>query len=336
MLVRDGRIVAVGQGRRVENLADARSAAEIDATGRVVLPGFVDSHTHLVPVDAEAMSSRALARQAEGRIRMFVRHGTTTLEAKAGQIKTLRVLARLDSFLISLVPTYLGGLVHAAPGEELAEMIFAVARHRLARFADVNCGRHGLGVDDARHALETARQAGLGLKVHAEQHSPSVGVRLAVECGATSAANLEAAEEDDIAILAESSTVATLLPGRTFYLGLDHHAPARALIDRGVAVALATGFHPATSPTCSMQMVMSLACTQLAMTPAEAIAAATINGAHALGMADQTGSLEAGKLADFTLFDVSDYREIPCQFGVNLAVLTVKGGVVIYRQGETP
>ncbi|HSW49275.1 MAG TPA: amidohydrolase family protein [Bryobacteraceae bacterium] len=172
------------------------------------------------------------------------------------------------------------------------------------------------------------------MKIHAEQLSPSAAVRLAVECGATSAANLDAAGEDDIAILAESSTVATLLPGRTFYLRLDRHPPARALIDRGVAVALATGFDAPTSPSCSMQMTLSLACTQMAMTPAEAIAAATINGAHALGMADQVGSLEAGKFADFTLFDASDYRDLPCQFGVNLAVMTVKRGAVVYRQGE--
>jgi len=129
--------------------------------------------------------------------------------------------------------------------------------------------------------------------------------------------------------------VATLLPGAAFHLGLDHYPPARAFIDQGVAVALATDYNPASSPTCNMQMVLSLASTHMAMSPAEAIAAATINGAHALGMANRIGSLETGKWADFTMFEASGYREIPYHFGVNLAMLTVKSGAVLYRQGET-
>ncbi len=139
-------------------------------------------------------------------------------------------------------------------------------------------------------------------------------------------------DQDDIAILAQSSTIATLLPGSVFHMGSGRYAPARALIDQGAAVALSTGFNPSTSPTCNMQMVLSLACTQMRMTPAEAISAATINGAHALGCADRCGSLEAGKYADLTLFDVSDFREIPYQFGVNQVALTMKKGIVLYRR----
>jgi imidazolonepropionase len=378
MLIRDGHIVAVGQGRRVENLAEARTAHEIDATGRVVLPGFVDCHTHFVPFmprlaeyefpgrraetgasggsslslrAARTTSSRTLARQARERLAAFARHGTTTVEVKAGSgrdktvaLKTLRVLSTLDGSPLSVIPTYLGGSPgpsgnegpsHAYADWVISEILPTITRRRLARFADVDCGRHGFRVDDARRYLEAARRAGLGLKVHAEHLSPSVGVRLAVEFNATSADHLDAVGRDDIPVLAQSSAVATLLPGAAFHLGLDHYPPARAFIDQGVAVALATDYNPASSPTCNMQMVLSLASTHMAMSPAEAIAAATINGAHALGMANRIGSLETGKWADFTMFEASDYREIPYHFGVNLAMLTVKSGAVLYRQGET-
>ncbi|HSW49276.1 MAG TPA: hypothetical protein VLH09_03830 [Bryobacteraceae bacterium] len=152
MLVRDGRIVAVGQGRRVENLADARSAAEIDATGKVVLPGFVDCHTYLLPADPRAIPSRTLERKARDRVNLFVRHGTTTLEAKATQAKTLRVLAKLDNSPITAVPTYFASPAHARPGAEAEEMLPAVSRLRLARFVDVDCGRRGFRLEDARRA----------------------------------------------------------------------------------------------------------------------------------------------------------------------------------------
>jgi imidazolonepropionase len=145
---------------------------------------------------------------------------------------------------------------------------------------------------------------------------------------------LEHAGEDDVSILAQSSTIATLVPGTAFYLDLKHRAPARALIGQGAAVALATGFNTDTSPTCSMQMVVALACSQLRMTPAEAVSAATINGAHALGCADRVGSLEAGKQADLIMLDVPDYRDIPCHFGENLVALTMKRGVVLYKRAE--
>ena len=363
MLIRDGRIVAVGQGRRVENLADARTAMEIDATGRLVLPGFVDSHTHLAPwlprlPEHEAApggsrsqtqsavrttSSSTLERQARNRINVFVRHGTTTLEAKTGEIKTLQVLAKLDNSPLSVVPTYFAGSPALPEAESpshsyadwvVSEMLPKIGRRRLARYADVDCGRHGFRLEDTRRYLEAARRAGLGLKVHTGNLPPSGLVRLAVELKATSADHLDGADQDDIAILAQSSTVVTLLPGPAFHLGLDRYPFARALIEQGAAVALATDFNPATSPTCNMQMVLSLASTHMGMTPAETIAAATINGAHALGMADQVGSLEAGKWADFTIFEASDYREIPYHFGVNQAILTAKRGAILYRQGE--
>ena len=379
VLIRDGRIFAVGQGRRVENLAEARHAVEIDATRRVILPGFVDSHTHLVSgpprlddyesgiychdrhaasgIEAGILSSvravhktpaSSLERQARSLVGLFIRNGTTTLEAtsgygldRTGEMKTLKVLAKLDQSPLDVIPTYFG--VHAVPpgydgtphdyiDRISAEMLPRIGRQRLARFVDVCCERGVFLLDDARRLLEAARGLGFGLKIHAEQFSHSGSVRLAVELGAISADHLDHVDQNDVAILAQSSTIATLIPGAVFHMGADRYAPARALIDQGVAVALATGFNPRTSPTWNMQMILSLACTQMRMTPVEAISAATINGAHALGCADRCGSLEAGKYADLTLFDVPDYREIPYRFGVNQVALTMKKGIVLYRR----
>jgi imidazolonepropionase len=374
LLVVDGRIEAVGQGRRVENLAAARDAVEIDAARRIVLPGFVDSHTCLVsghPVRSEFESndaartggvlhssvrdlrltpSRILERRARLFSDAFIRHGTTTLEAKTGygldrrgEMKTLRVLGKLAGAPLDVIPTYLGagavppefeGRGHEYIDWILAEMLPHIARKKLAHFAGVRCGKGAFSLEDARRYLEAVRSLGLGLKVHADQFAHTGAARLAVELGAISADHLEHAGADDISILAQSSTIATLVPGTAFHLGLQRHAPARALIGHGAAVALATGFNPDTSPTCSMQMVLALASNQLHMTPAEALSAATINGAHAMGCADRVGSLEAGKQADLIMLDVPDYRDIPCHFGENLVAMTMKRGVILYERAE--
>jgi imidazolonepropionase len=174
---------------------------------------------------------------------------------------------------------------------------------------------------------------GFDLKIHAGQFSSIGAAALAAELGAASADHLDHATADEIRALAGSGTMATLLPGAVFHLGLDRYAPARQMIDAGAAVALATDFNPGTSPTYSMQMILSLACAQMRMTPAEALTAATINGAHAIRSADHCGSLEAGKNADLVLFNVPDYREIPYHFGVNLVAMTIKRGRVLYREG---
>ena len=366
VLVRDGAIIEAGPSRRVEKLAP-RSAVEIDARGRVVAPGFVDSHTHLVfarprltdyemriagasyaeiaaagggilsSVRAvrETPASR-LKQTAQAFLRKMAACGTTTVEAKSGygldeaaELKTLRVLKSLD-----VVPTYLGA--HVCPSEFTADeyvdrVCTAVMRkaRRLARFADIYIERGAFTVEQARRYLEAARGLGFGLKIHAEQFSVSGATRLAIEMGAVSADHLEYAGEEEIRLLAASDTVATLLPGSVFHLGSCRYAPARALIDAGAAVALATDFNPGTSPTYNMQMVLSLACTQMRMTPAEAISAATINGAHALRMADTVGSLEPGKRADLVVFDVADYREIPYYFGVNHAAVIMQRGAFV-------
>lgn len=381
VLIRDGLVEEIGTTRRLENCVAAKGAVEIDATGRVVMPGFVDSHTHLIHghprlrdyemhiagkdyheiaeagggilssvASVRKTASHALERQGRSSLQRFIRHGTTTLEAKSGygldksgELKTLRLLAALNGKPLDIVSTYLGA--HVVPPEfkdrpedyidwMCVEVLPVVRRRGLARFVDVYCDSEAFRLHDARRYLTAAGRMGFALKLHADQFSRSGAVRTAVELGAVSVDHLEHVEDDDVAVLAQSSTIATLLPGSVFHLGLSRYAPARALIDHGAVVALATDFNPGTSPTCSMQMVLSLACSQMRMTPAEAVSAATINGAHAAGCADRAGSLTPGKQADLLIFDVPDYRQIPYYFGVNLVAMTMKKGVILYRQGE--
>jgi len=370
-LIKDGVIVDAGPARRIEKLPAARRAREIDAAGRVVMPGFVDSHTHLVfgrprlgdyemrlagasyaeiaaagggilssMKAVRGMPAAQLEAQARASLAAMARHGTTTLEAKsgyaldeAGELKTLRVLARLNGHPLDIVPTYLGA--HIVPPEYrgkpdayidwmAAEMMPQIRRRKLARFVDVYCDDGAFTIEQSRRYLEHARRLGFGLKIHAEQFAHMGAARLAVELEAASADHLEQAGDEDIRALAQSNTIATLLPGSVFHLGLRTYAPARALIEAGAAVALATDFNPGTSPTYSMQMVLSLACTEMRMSPAEAITAGTINGAHALRVSDRAGSLEPGKQGNLLLLDASDYRELPYYFGANNVHMTIK------------
>ena len=381
VLIEGGTIATLGPSRRVENLSAARDAIEIDASGKIVAPGFVDSHTHLVcgpprladydmrlagssyaeiaAAGGGILSSvravretpiRKLILQARRSLGGFIRHGTTTLEAKSGygldetgERKTLRAIRALDGRPLDLVPTYLGA--HVVPpewrGREDAYLDWVctylmpkLRRRNLARFADVYCDEGAFTVAQARRYLEAARALGFDLKIHAGQFSWSGAVALAAELGAASADHLDHACDEEIRALAGSSTLGTLLPGAVFHLGLERYAPARKMIDAGVAVALATDFNPGTSPTYSMQMILALACSQMRMTPAEAFAAATVNGAHAIRSAAHCGSLEAGKDADLVMYNVPDYREIPYHFGVNLVAMTIKRGQVLYREGD--
>jgi imidazolonepropionase len=380
LLVHGDRITAVGPRRRIERLKEARRAVKLDFGGRVVLPGFVDSHTHLVFPSSRAAeyeqrnsgktyeqiaragggirstveklrraSAKTLGDRARLHLRQFAAHGTTTLEAKSGygldwksELKILDVLHELHQQQpLDIVRTFLGA--HVVPPEFrrrpdayvdtlVKRWIPTVATAGLAEFCDVFCDRGAFTVAQARRILAAGRACGLVPRIHAEQLARSGGARLAIELQAASADHLEKVDSGDIRALALSNVVCTLLPGCGFHLGLGHFAPARRLIDAGAIVALATDFNPGTSPTLSMPMILSLACTQMKMSPAEAISAATINTAYSLRLHDRVGSLEVGKYADLAAFDVDGYREIPYYFGVNLCSLTMKRGAIIHSK----
>ena len=382
LLVRDGLIAAVGSRARVEALAEARGVEKLDVGGRVVLPGFVDSHTHLIHAASRAeeyelkiagasyeeiarkgggilnsvkklraATSEALKLRARAALREFAAHGTTTIEAKSGygldvasELKILALHKELGAEQpLDIVSTFLGA--HVVPAEYrgkprgaenyitllIEKLMPEVAGRRLAEFCDVFCDRGAFTREQSRQILEAGKRYGLAPRLHAEQLTRTGATQLAVQLDAASCDHLEQINPADMRALAKSKTVATLLPGCDFHLGLKQYAPARALIHAGAIVALATDYNPGTSPTLNMPMILALACTQLRMTPAEAIAAATINAACALRREKQIGSLEAGKLADLAVFEVEDYREIPYYFGVNKCWLTIKKGEIVSR-----
>ena len=361
LLVRDGVIVEVGPTRRLENLAVARGAQEINAAGRVVMPGFVDSHTHLAfppaggsddPEDAVRLvrttNGQRLAARMRSHIQLMARHGTTTVEVKTGcafdanaELKLFRALDGLKRDPLDVIATHLLRLTEddgAPAGPDAAdwaarELLPVLRRRRYSRFADVAWGCDPERLPHLARHLDAARALGFALKVHAEGPGATAAITAAVERFATSIDHLEHATPADTALLAGSCTIATLLPGAAFQHG-GPEAPARALIDAGAPVALASNFNPRNSPMLCMQTVVALACLRLRMTPAEAVVAATINGAHALGRGDKTGSLEPGKLADIVILNTSDYRDLARDFGANLVRLTMKRGEFIYREGE--
>jgi len=380
LLTEGERILRIGSTRSLEREAVRLRAQAIDCGGRVVMPGFVDSHTHLIfagsrvndyelrlrgktyeeiaqaggGIQSSAQRVRkasllTLAQQARKFLDQFAAHGTTTLEAKSGygldiaqEAKILRAISVLRYVQpVELVPTLLA--LHALPPsfrgrpakyveEVVRRLIPAVAQQGLAEFIDCFCDRGAFSVGDCRRVFDAGRQFGLVPRIHAEQLSRTGATRLGIELDAASADHLDKLSTADIRALASSSVVATLLPGANFHLGLKQYPPARKLIDAGAAVALATDFNPGTSPTLNMQFVLSLACTQMRMTPAEAITAATLNGACALRRSARIGSLEPGKQADLIVLDVGDYREIPYYFAVNHCVMTVKRGRIIYSR----
>ncbi len=361
LLIRNGIIQQVGLSRRIENLAATRNAREISAVGRIVMPGFVDCHSGIVfpPFHFEAdgspvLSLNAVRATSAGRLKHraasllagMARHGTTTLEAKSGfaldrtgELKSLRVAAGLHGKPLEIVSTYFGARAVPPEFHEDGERYLAwissdvlplVQRRELARFVQVSCEVFTL--DQARRYLEFARGSGFAVKVHADQTLRTGATQLAVELEATAAEHLDCISAADVRYLAASSTIAVLTPGTSFYGGLGRHAPARSLIEAGAAVALASGFAPDQSPTYNMQTVIALACREMKMTPAEAICAATVNAAYAIGCGDSVGTLEQGRAADLILLNISDYRELPYYFGMNHVHMTMKRGVVIYGE----
>jgi imidazolonepropionase len=374
MLIRGGRIEAVGSRKEIEDRLNG-GAQIIDAEGRVVTPGFVDAHTHLVfaanradefEMRCSGTTYQEIARQGGGilstvrRTRAategdllataqkhaswFLRAGTTTIEAKSGyglsveaEMKILRVVQQAGKTTpLRCVPTFLGA--HEVPEEFLGqtsayvelvieEMLPLVASHQLASFCDVFCEPHIFDQPAAGRILQAARRWGFGLRIHADQFSCSGGALLAATLGTATADHLEHTDATSIKALAAAAVQPVLLPGSVYSIGSRRYPDARAMIDAGLAVVLATDFNPGSSPIASMPVVLSLACTQMKMTPAETLTAATINPAWSLNLGGQVGSLECGKYADFVVHEASDYREIPYFLGTQRPTM-------VFAQGE--
>jgi len=282
-----------------------------------------------------AASADELLDQAKRHANWFLRGGTTTVEAKSGyglsedeELKLLRVIRRLNQESpLEFVPTFLGA--HAIPDEfrnapeqyvalVIHKMLPRVVEESLAESCDIFCERGYFEIADAEKIMRAAQEQGLRLRMHVDQLTNSGGAFLAARLRAATADHLEQINSGEISALAEANVQPVLLPGSVYALGKDRYPPARDMIDAGLGVVVATDFNPGSSPTPSMPMVLSLAATQMKMTPAESLTAATINAAYSLNRGDKIGSLEPGKRGNFAIFDCADYRDIAYYFGVSL------------------
>jgi imidazolonepropionase len=365
MMVRDGLITYAGPRCKIDSDVEI-----IDAGHKLVMPGFVDAHTHPVfagnradefekrssgvtyqEISAAGGGIRSTVRKtraatedelfaaASRYTQWFLRGGTTTIEAKSGygltlddEMKMLRVIHRMGP--LRTVPTFLGA--HEVPDEyrgrrdEYMHLVIhemLPEARKLAGFCDIFVEPHVFPVDDARRILLAAKQHGFKLRMHVDQLQNSGGAQLAAELGAVTADHLEHTDAAGIEAMREAGVQPVLLPGSVYALGSKKYPDARAMIEAGLAVVLATDFNPGSSPTPSMAMILSLASTQMKMTPAESITAATINAAYSLGRGGEIGSLEPGKRADFVIHDCTDHREPAYFFGMQSAHSVYVGGV---------
>jgi imidazolonepropionase len=375
VLCRDGKIVWVGRMSDWDQ-ALPPDFPEIDAHGKVVLPGFVDSHTHMMfagdrsaefalrsqgatyqqIADAgggileTVRSVRAATKKELKRLTSrfgfeMMRSGTTSVEIKTGygltmdaEVKMLEAIHELErEEMISVTSTFLGA--HAIPPEFRADhaayttlvieqMIPYAGKKHLATFCDVFCEKGYFSVEESTRILDEGKRWGLLPKVHADELTDGGGAELAARVGAISADHLEHVSKRGIEALKETGVIATLLPGVSLFLN-HGYAPARDLIDAGVAVAIASDFNPGSCMSFSMPLMMTIACTQMRMSPEEAITAATLNGAAALTKSDSTGSIEIGKEADILIVDIPDYRHLVYHFGVNHVRTVIKAGTVL-------
>jgi imidazolonepropionase len=375
VIVRDGRIDWVGPDARLPPLSEP--ADLIDVSGQTVLPGLVDSHTHLIfagtredefeqrlqgrtyqEISAAGGGINATVRRvrqsskeqlkalARPRLQRLLQFGVTTVEVKSGygltladEVKCLEAVADLNAEgPPELVPTFLGA--HAVPPEFAGDragyvrllvdqMLPEVVRCRLSEFCDVFCETGVFSLAETEQVLTRARDLGLKLKLHADELTPLGGAELAARLGAVSADHLLCITDAGIEALAASSTVATLLPGTSFFLGLPY-APARRLLQRGVALALASDCNPGTCPSENLPLAGAMACTQMGLLPAEAVTALTLNAAAAVGRSDRLGSLEVGKQADLVVCGVPDYRHLFYHFGMNHVRTVIKRGRVVH------
>jgi imidazolonepropionase len=385
-IIKDGAVLCVG--KKIVSACKSKDAlrdpwikrnrkkiVEIDCAGQVMLPGFVDSHTHpafVTPrlLDFEKRIAGATYEQiaeagggirssAEGvrkagkkllvdkvldALREMAEQGTTTVEAKSGygltldaEIKSLESIrsaaAKWPGTVIAtllgahVVPKEFHGRAQAYVDLVCQQMIPLVAERKLAQFVDVFTDRGAFNAEDTERIFDAAKQHGLGVRAHVGQLSETA-LRPLLRFHVASLDHLDHVSEADIRLIARTETVATLVPGANYFLGLEKFPPARKLIEGGAAVALATDYNPGSSPTLSMPFVLSLACTHLKMSPAEAIAAATFNGAWALRLQERKGSIESGKDADLAVFDVLDYREIAYWVASNRCAFSVLNGAM--------
>ena len=381
--IEDGTIVEVGSSNEmVAKYKDSVALTEqIDAVGKVIAPGLIDPHTHLVHAGTreneyamrlqgktymeimeagggihattratQKASHEELFEQSRERLNQFLLHGVTTVEAKSGygltlehEIKQLEVAKQLhESHPVDVISTFMGA--HAIPLSEksnpetfvtkvISEMIPEVANRKLATFNDVFCERGVFTPDQSKRILEAGKEYGLIPKIHADEIEPYAGAELAASVGAISADHLLRVSDQGIKDMADAGVMGVLLPGTAFFLMADF-AQGRKMIDAGVGIALSTDANPGSSPTLSLPFIMNLGCLKMGMTPEEVLTATTINAAHAIGCADVAGSLEVGKKADITIFDVPNYLTLSYQYGMNHVDTVIKGGVPLVVGGH--
>jgi len=372
--VKNGKILEVSKRREIER--NLKAEETINAKGKVVIPGFVDPHTHLVFAGSREdefemqlkgasymeilqkgggilktvqhtrrASEQELIESCRKTLNIMLEHGTTTVEAKSGyglnlkdEVKSLRVMKRLNEMQpVDIVPTFLGA--HAIPREYkeqadkyvdlvIDKMIPKIANKKLAEFCDVFCEKGVFNISQSRRILLHGKKYGLKPKVHADEMTPFGGAELAAEVGAVSAEHLLFASEEGLKMMAKRGIIAVLLPAAAFTLMTSRYAEARKMISMGVPVALATDFNPSCWVE-NQQFVISLACRQMRMTPAEALTAATINAAHAINREGEVGSLEPGKKADIVVLDILSYRFLGYKLGVNLVDKVIKAGKLV-------
>ncbi|MBN1155780.1 imidazolonepropionase [candidate division KSB1 bacterium] len=366
-------------GTHDDVMAHVPECKVISAAGKLVAPGFVDAHTHPVffGTREQEFKMRALGKSyqdialAGGGIRSsvrklrsasetelidhtiphlknFLRHGTTTIEAKSGyglsvadEIKILRVIKKLDSMQpLDLVPTFLGA--HEIPDEYrndrqkyidliINEMIPLVVDEKLAEFCDIFCEEHVFTIEETIKILGAAKDAGLQLKIHSEQLASSAATKIAAELGVISADHLDYASDDSLQQMKLRGVTPVLLPGAVFFLGLKTYANARKMIDLGLPVALATDFNPGSCMTESLPIIMTIACTQMKMTPEESWVAATLNGARAIDRDHRIGTLKEHYVADLVVWDIKNQDYLPYHFGINHVVMTIKKGQIVFQ-----
>lgn len=374
--IHQGKIAWVGTQKEYRK-ARHRAKRGIDVEGRLVMPGFVDPHTHsifagsregewirkmqgvpyleilksgggiLSTVEAtRAATAAALFDAAAGYLDKMLSNGTTTVEIKSGygldlknELKLLKVIATLKKKMpLDIVSTFLGA--HTIPREhrdspeayvdQVIEMLPAV--RPLAEFCDIFCEQGAFSFIQSRKILDAARQGGFQIKLHAGEFSDLGGVQLAAELKATSIDHLDHIVPKEIPFLAASGAVGVLLPGVSHFLKAKQFPPVRALIEGGVPIALATDFNPGSSPCLSMQEIVHLAVRDFGLSAAEAISAATINAAHAVGLGNRVGSLEPGKQADLLILDLEHHQQIPYFFGTNHVAQVLKKGKQIFSR----